>query len=48
MKEKKERKTKSNKQEIGFSFFKLFLKKKTNKQIIPESHICKDLNIVKK
>jgi hypothetical protein len=48
MKEKKERKTESNKQEIAFSFFKLLLKKKSKNQVIPESQICKDLNIVKK
>jgi hypothetical protein len=48
MKEKKERKTKSNKQEVRFSFLKLLLKKKHNNQVLPESQICKNLNIVKK
>lgn len=48
MKEKKKIKTESNKQEIRFSFLKLLLKKKCNNQVLPESQICKDLNIVKK
>ncbi len=48
MKEKMEVKIQKNKQVIGFSFFKLLLTKKTNKQIVLESHLSKDLNIAKK
>lgn len=47
MKEKKERRTKCNKQEIGLSFFRLQLKKKSNSQILLESCICKNLNLAK-
>jgi hypothetical protein len=48
MKEKKERKAESDKQEIRFSFLKLLLKKKSNNQVLLESHLCKDFNLIKK
>ena len=48
MKEKKIRKTEDSKQEVRFSFLKLGLRKISNSQVLPESHICKNLNIVKK
>jgi hypothetical protein len=48
MKKEKETKTRNHKQEIRFPFFKLLLKKKSTSQVLPESLICKDLNIVKK